>query len=71
MTATRISGRNCINACHLGNKKGQASCLTSLGFVLSTVPVHPWSRESRYQFRQPEDCRPTSCPTCCRAPARS
>jgi len=28
-------------------KKARLIGLTSLGFMLSTVPVHPWSRESR------------------------
>ncbi len=32
-----------------GNKKGQANCLTSVGIMLSTVPVHPWSKESGYR----------------------
>jgi hypothetical protein len=33
-----------------GNKKGQAVSLTLLDIMLSTVPVHPWSKESRYQL---------------------
>jgi hypothetical protein len=33
-----------------GNKKGQAICLTLVGIMLSTVPVHPWSTESRYRM---------------------
>jgi len=32
------------------NKKGQAICLTLLDIMLSAVPVHPWSKESRYQL---------------------
>jgi hypothetical protein len=31
-----------------GNEKGQANCLTFAGNMLSTVPVHPWSTESKY-----------------------
>ncbi len=27
-------------------KKARQFCLTSLGLMLSTVPVHPWSKES-------------------------
>jgi hypothetical protein len=33
-----------------GTKKGQAICLTSIGSLLSTVPVHPWSKESSYRL---------------------
>jgi hypothetical protein len=33
-----------------GNKKGQANCLTSVGIMLSAMPVHPWSKESGYRM---------------------
>jgi len=35
-----------------GYENGQATCLALLGLMLSTVPVHPWSRESRYRIYQ-------------------
>lgn len=42
------SGRSPVSS----YEKGQATCLTLLGLMLSTVPVHPWSRESRFRIYQ-------------------
>ncbi len=32
------------------NEKGQANCLASDDSVLPTMPVHPWSKGSRYHL---------------------
>ncbi|VVT07837.1 membrane hypothetical protein [Rhizobium sp. EC-SD404] len=52
----RLLARLVVGLCHdrripvwrsiSGTKKGQANCLTLVGIMLSTMPVHPWSKES-------------------------